>query len=43
VGLERIAFSLVIAIEQLLGRKSSGSGLEIDNMDMGIRNSSLVE
>jgi hypothetical protein len=33
VGLERGALSLVSKIEELLGRKSSGSGLEIREYD----------
>jgi hypothetical protein len=37
MGLERGPFSLVNTIEELLGRKSSGSGLE--NRDYGRRNS----
>jgi hypothetical protein len=36
VGLERDPLSLMSAIEELLGRKSSGSGLEI--RDYGRRN-----
>jgi hypothetical protein len=38
VGLERGPLSLVSTIEELLGRKSSGSGLE--NRDYGRRDSS---
>jgi hypothetical protein len=38
VGLERSPFNLVSTIEELLGRKSSGSGLE--NRDYGRRDSS---
>jgi hypothetical protein len=38
VGLERAALSLVSTIEELLGRKSSGSGLEI--REYGRRNES---
>jgi hypothetical protein len=37
VGLERGPLSLVSTIEELLGRKSSGSGLE--NRDYGLRGS----
>jgi hypothetical protein len=37
VGLERGPLSLVSTIEKLLGRKSSGSGLEIENTAVGIR------
>jgi hypothetical protein len=39
VGLERDPLSLVSTIEELLGRKSSGSGLE--NREYGIRDTSL--
>jgi hypothetical protein len=35
VGLERSPLSLVSAIEELLGRKSSGSGLEIREYGSG--------
>jgi hypothetical protein len=31
MGLEQVPFSLVSTIEELLERKSSGSGLEIEN------------
>jgi hypothetical protein len=37
VGLERCPFSLVSTIEELLERKSSGSGLESENTAAGIR------
>jgi hypothetical protein len=37
VGLERGPLSLVSTIEELLGRKSSGSGLETENTAVGIR------
>jgi hypothetical protein len=37
VGLERVPLSLVCTIEKLLGRKSSGSGPEIE--DYGCRGS----
>jgi hypothetical protein len=37
VGLERGPLGLVSTIEELLGRKISGSGLEIENMAVGIR------
>jgi hypothetical protein len=37
MGLDRGALSLVGTAEELLGRKSSGSGLEIDNTAVGIR------
>jgi hypothetical protein len=37
VGLERGPLSLVSAIEELLERKSSGSGLEYENTAVGIR------
>jgi hypothetical protein len=40
VGLERGSLSLVSTIEELLGRKSSGSGLE--NRDYGRRGSSAL-
>jgi hypothetical protein len=36
VGLERCPLSLVSTIEELLGRKSSGSGLETENAAAGI-------
>jgi hypothetical protein len=39
VGLERDPFSLVSTIEELLRRKSSGSGLETENMAVRIRKS----
>jgi hypothetical protein len=38
VGLERGPLSLMITIEELVGRKSSGSSLE--NIDYGLRDSS---
>jgi hypothetical protein len=37
VGLERGPLSLVSTTEELLERKSRGSGLETENMDLGIR------
>jgi hypothetical protein len=37
VGLERGPLSLVSTIEELLGRKSSASGLERENTTIGIR------
>jgi hypothetical protein len=37
VGLERGPLSLVSTIEELLGRKSSGSGLENEITALGIR------
>jgi hypothetical protein len=37
VGLERCSLSLVSALEELLGRNSSGSSLEIENTAVGIR------
>jgi hypothetical protein len=37
VGLERSPLSLVSVVEELLGRKSSGSGLE--NLDYGLGDS----
>jgi hypothetical protein len=37
VGLERGPLSLVSTTEELLGRKSSGSGLEIREYGVGIR------
>jgi hypothetical protein len=37
VGLERGPLSLVSTTEELLGRKSSGSGLETENTPVGIR------
>jgi hypothetical protein len=36
VGLERGPLSLVSTVEELLGRKSSGSDLEIENTALGI-------
>jgi hypothetical protein len=36
VGLERGPLSLVSTIEELLGRDSSGSGLEVENTAVGI-------
>jgi hypothetical protein len=42
-GLERGPLSLVITIEELLGRKISGSGLEkAENMAVGIRHADHV-
>jgi hypothetical protein len=43
VGLERGPLILVITIEELLGRKSSGSGLDSENTAMGIRHADHVE
>jgi hypothetical protein len=37
VGLKRSPLKLVSTTEELLGRNSSGSGLEIKNMTVGIR------
>jgi hypothetical protein len=37
VGLDRGPLSLVSTTEELLERKSSGSGLEIENTALGIR------
>jgi hypothetical protein len=42
VGLERGPLSLVSTIEKLIGRKSSGSGLEIREYALGIRHSDHV-
>jgi hypothetical protein len=42
VGLERGLLSLVSTIEELLGRKSSVSGLEIEITAVGIRHAYLV-
>jgi hypothetical protein len=42
VGLERGPFSLVSTTVELLGRKSSGSGLEIREYDLGIRHADHV-
>jgi hypothetical protein len=42
VGLERGALSLVSTIEELLGRKSSGSCLEDRNYGLGIRHADYV-
>jgi hypothetical protein len=42
VGLERGPLSLVSTTEELLGRKSSGSGLETKNTAVGIRHSDHV-
>jgi hypothetical protein len=39
VGLERGPLSLVSTTEELLGRRSSGSGLEAENTAVGIRHS----
>jgi hypothetical protein len=43
VGLERGPLSLVSTTEELLGRNSSGSGLESENMAVGIRHADHVE
>jgi hypothetical protein len=40
VGLERVPFSSVSTIEELLGRKGSGSGLE--NQEYGSRGSAAL-
>jgi hypothetical protein len=42
VGLELGPLSLVSTIEELLERKSIGSGLEIDNTAVGIRKADHV-
>jgi hypothetical protein len=42
VSLERGPLSLVSTTEELLGRKSSGSSLENENMAVGIRHSDHV-
>jgi hypothetical protein len=42
VGLERGTLSLVSTIEELLGRKSSGSGLENREYGLGIRHGDHV-
>jgi hypothetical protein len=42
VGLERGALSLVSTTEERLGRKSSGSGLEIENTAVGTRHADHV-
>jgi hypothetical protein len=42
MGLERGPLSLVSTTEELLGRESSGSGLETKNMAVGIRHSDHV-
>jgi hypothetical protein len=42
VGLKRGPLSLVSTIEELLERKSSGSGLEAENMALGIRHADHV-
>jgi hypothetical protein len=42
VGLERGPLSLVSTTEELLGRKRSGSGLEIYNTAVGIRHANHV-
>jgi hypothetical protein len=42
VGLERSPLSLVSTTEELLGRNGSGSGLEIENTDVGIRHADHV-
>jgi hypothetical protein len=42
VGLERSPFSLVTTIEEPLERKSSGSGLETEITDVGIRHADHV-
>jgi hypothetical protein len=42
VGLERGQLRLVRTIEELLGRKSSGSGLETENTAVGIHHADHV-
>jgi hypothetical protein len=42
VGLERGPLRLVSTVEELLERKSSGSGLETENTDAGIRHADHV-
>jgi hypothetical protein len=42
VGLERGPLSLVSTVEELLGRKSSGSGLENREYGVGIRHADHV-
>jgi hypothetical protein len=42
VGLERGPLSLVSTTEELLGRKNSGSGLEIEITAVGIRHADYV-
>jgi hypothetical protein len=42
VDLERDPLSLVSTTEELLGRKSSGSGLEAENTAVGIRRADHV-
>jgi hypothetical protein len=42
VGLELGPFSIVCTIEELLGRKSNGSGLEIREYGGGIRHADHV-
>jgi hypothetical protein len=42
VGLERGPLSLVSTTEELLGRNSSGSGLETENTAVGIRHADHV-
>jgi hypothetical protein len=42
MGLERGPLSLVSTIEELVGRKSSGSGLEIENTTIRIRHADHV-
>jgi hypothetical protein len=42
VGLEWDKLSLMSTIEELLGRKSSGSGLETENMAVRIRHADHV-
>jgi hypothetical protein len=42
VGLERGPLSLVSTLEELLERKSSGSGLETENTAVGIRHADHV-
>jgi hypothetical protein len=43
VGVERGPLSLISTIEELLGRKSSGSGLVAVNTAVGIRHTDHVE
>jgi hypothetical protein len=42
VGLERGPLSLVSTTEEVLGRNSSGSGLETENTAVGIRHADHV-
>jgi hypothetical protein len=42
MGLERGPLSVVSTIEELLGRKSSGSGIKTENTAVGIRHADHV-